>query len=476
MKKTWVRKTLSVGIFAAGALLLAPAAAAQADVDQLTTGNFGTLNGTQVAIPVTVPVNLVGNSAGILGSAQSFGVGANQVESGGAGGTTQRSAQNRGTLNGTQVAVPITVPVNVSGNAAAVAGKASATGISANRVENGWNGIGGGGTDQVSFGNFGTLNGTQVAVPITAPVNACGNALALIGGAGSTGVCANQVGGGSGFARKAQPFESKSKAKTKHDRKRVEGFFPGSGGIGIGQTSFSNHGTLNGTQVAAPITVPINACGNSLGVLGYASAHGSCANYVGGGVAYRKPVQWKKHLVPVYTPGYMLGGSDCDDWNANVYRHMTRPTCGDNGGAYGGVPSYGDPGYGYGECDNKKHKGNKGHNQNCKPVKPGKPGKDYGQVSPDRGNDGYGDTGDQGNDGYGQGGRDNAGYPADVDDDTSYGSPVGGDQDDNAYVKGDKYGNTKVGGRSAEKSAVGGLTQDLGTGGLGGLDLLNTLR
>ena len=452
MKKTWVRKTLSVGVLAAGALLLAPAASALADTDQVTTGNFGTLNGTQVAVPVTVPVNLVGNSAGILGSAQSFGVGANQVENGrDGGGTRQVSAQNRGFLNGTQVAVPVTVPVNVSGNAAAVAGKASATGVSANRVEsskiteNGWGGAGGGSTDQVTFGNFGTLNGTQVAMPVTVPVNACGNSLALLGSAGSTGICANQVGGGGGgsYARKAvQPLESKTKKAAAKRTENVSCFVAfdpcGSQGSWVwpaaaaNQASFGNYGTLNGSQFAAPITVPVNACGNSLGVLGYASAHGVCSNNVGG--AYAEPVRWAKPVVPavpvvpVYpAPSYVAADDHCvricDDDDVR----------GDQAGYPNGDDVRGDND-GYTNDDDVR--GDNGYNDD--------------DVAPD-------------NAGYDKGGnRDDADEaPADVKG-----------ANDAGYVKGDKY--TKGGGRTTEESATAGLTRTVG--GLGGLDLLSTLR
>ena len=58
-------------------------------------------------------------------------------------------------------------------------------GIAANRVESaktesGWGGGDGvGSVDQISAHNFGVLNGTQVAVPITVPVNVAGNSAAL---------------------------------------------------------------------------------------------------------------------------------------------------------------------------------------------------------------------------------------------------------------------------------------------------------
>ncbi|SNS77936.1 chaplin family protein [Actinomadura mexicana] len=43
-----------------------------------------------------------------------------------------------------------------------------------------------------------------------------------------------------------------------------------------------NFGILNGTQVIAPISVPVDVCGNAIAVLGGASAHckgGSSVNY-----------------------------------------------------------------------------------------------------------------------------------------------------------------------------------------------------
>ena len=76
--KTWVRKTLSVGVLAAGALLFAPGAA-HADSKQFTGANNGILNGSQVYLPINVPVNIVGNSIAALGVANSTGVGVNKI-------------------------------------------------------------------------------------------------------------------------------------------------------------------------------------------------------------------------------------------------------------------------------------------------------------------------------------------------------------------------------------------------------------
>src|SRR5918997_1227233 len=114
--KTWVRKTLSVGVLAAGALLLAPGAA-QADI-------------TQIAVPVAVPLNIVGNAIGVAGEANAAGAGANWLESG--NGTKQNSSDNNGIGNGTQAYLPIWAPVNVVGNAVGVLGEANAAGSGTN--------------------------------------------------------------------------------------------------------------------------------------------------------------------------------------------------------------------------------------------------------------------------------------------------------------------------------------------------------
>src|SRR4051812_14528513 len=78
-------------------------------------------------------------------------------------------------------------------------------------------------------GDHSVLGGNQVAVPITVPVNACGNGLALFGTADAS--CkggASARGGGRG---------------------------------GSGRTS--GEGSLGGgNQITAPITAPINVCGN----------------------------------------------------------------------------------------------------------------------------------------------------------------------------------------------------------------------
>src|SRR4051794_26394172 len=66
--KTWVRKSLSVGILAAAALLFAPAAAnAAAAAPVPATDTAAAAGSSQSYSPITVPVNLSGTSLGNLG-------------------------------------------------------------------------------------------------------------------------------------------------------------------------------------------------------------------------------------------------------------------------------------------------------------------------------------------------------------------------------------------------------------------------
>jgi hypothetical protein len=428
--KTWVRKTLSVGVLAAGALLFAPGAA-QADVSQDTSGNVGILNGTQVFAPIAVPLNVVGNSIGVAGEANSAGSGINFVESGKKGDrdwkrgrgrhVSQDSSGNFGIANGTQAYLPVSVPVNVVGNSAAILGLANATGAGVNHVESGTKGDrdgrgrgGRGGVDQDSSGNFGVLNGTQVYAPVDVPINLCGNALSILGLAQSQAACVNgdsrghrresttqDTSGNYGIANGTQVYapisaplniagnsigvagEANSAAVAKNESARGHDF---------SQDSSGNVGILNGTQLAAPISIPINVCGNSLAVLGLANSAAAC-------------------------------GNDVDA---------------DGGRGHGHKGNGGDNGHGHG------HNGNGGDN--------GDNDGDYGD------DDVAGDNGSDDDKPYGN-------------DDDVAGDNGAKDDDDASYGKPARKSATEAGG-------VDGLTQNLSNAGglnVGGLNVLDTL-
>jgi hypothetical protein len=313
--KTWVRKTLSVGVLTAGALLLAPTAAQAADIQQASSNDGdtdGILNNAQIAAPIDIPVNLCSIAVGVLGDGYAASECSNDlpehsITQGGGGGDVD------GIANNLQAAVPISVPVNVIGVAAGILGDASAEGVgkngghatessqveehgkaqgknwgsadvdgignnlqvfapihvpvnaggiaigdakSAAKLSNGgWakghgagegtaitQGVGGGDTD-------GVLNNAQVAVPVNVPINLCGVAVGLLGDGEAAADCNNASGGGWGEHGITQ-------------------------GVGGGDTD----GILNNLQVAVPVDVPINICGVAAGVLGDGEAAAQCSN------------------------------------------------------------------------------------------------------------------------------------------------------------------------------------------------------
>src|SRR4051812_6505487 len=129
--KTWVRKSLNVGVLSAGVLLVSGGAA---HADWTTGYNAGLLNGNQFDITLQVPVNVCGNSIAVLGFADaSCGGGAAAVHTESASATESATTEdwkpgdNAGELNGNQFDTTVQAPVNVSGNAVSLLGFSSAS-------------------------------------------------------------------------------------------------------------------------------------------------------------------------------------------------------------------------------------------------------------------------------------------------------------------------------------------------------------
>jgi ChpA-C len=234
--KTWVRKSLKVGVLSAG-IILAAGAAAQAE----TTGNDGALTGNQAGVSLDAPIDICGNAVGVLGDAS-----ASCATGGGSMGGAMEvgdSGDNSGVGTGNQVLVPVQVPINICGNAIGLAGNSAAScdagSGNAGSYEAGLAGA------QTS-GNGGALTGNQVLASVVAPITACGNAVGVLGDSAAS--C--QTGGGSG------------------------------GAMEVGDTTTGdNGGALTGNQVGAILHVPVNVCGNAVGILGSSAA--SC-NGAGG--------------------------------------------------------------------------------------------------------------------------------------------------------------------------------------------------
>ncbi|TMR01748.1 DUF320 domain-containing protein [Actinomadura soli] len=273
--RMWARNTGRAALVAAGAVAVGAAFGSGAVADT-TSGNFSVLGGNQVQIPISVPVEASGNAVGAIGAAQAQSKGGAKVDNarrGGGGG--METSGNFSIGGGNQVKAPISVPVDLCGNAIAIIGLAKAqckggASVKSGHRHGGWEssghrtatglrdggdiwdrarGKGGGGMK--TSGNFSILGGNQVYAPISIPVNVCGNSVAVLG------LARAQCKGGASVERKAG-----------HDPKM--------------KTS-GNFSILGGNQVHAPISIPVNVCGNAIAVLGLAQAQCKGGATVGGG-------------------------------------------------------------------------------------------------------------------------------------------------------------------------------------------------
>ncbi|CND63311.1 Small secreted domain (DUF320) [Mycobacterium tuberculosis] len=219
--RKWAKSTSRAALVAAGALAMGAAfgsgAAASAGtgyggghdgkVELQSAGNFGIGNGNQVYAPISIPIDVCGNAVAIAGLAQAQCKGGAEVSShrshdgyaagpgyrtagardggdgwdGGGWGhgksVDMKSSGNFGIGNGNQVYAPISIPVDVCGNSVAAFGLARAQckgGASVKRS-------GDRDVDMKTSGNFGALNGNQAFIPISIPINVCGNAVAALG-------------------------------------------------------------------------------------------------------------------------------------------------------------------------------------------------------------------------------------------------------------------------------------------------------
>ncbi|WP_055482470.1 chaplin family protein [Sphaerimonospora mesophila] len=223
-----------------------------------TDGRFSTGGGTQVVAPIKTPVEVCGNGSGSQNCHGGRTIRRDRPGNWSGGNRTSGTSSIGG---GNQVVAPVTVPINICGNAIAIAGDAFAGCRGGATVKSGWgrHGYWGAGGNRTS-GRHSILGGNQVVAPITAPINVCGNAVALLGKA-----AANCKGGSS-----------------------VSGGVGGGGNITSGR-----YGILAGNQLVAPITAPINVCGNSVAVLGDAAA-GCLGGARVGGKGWHRGHGWSK--------------------------------------------------------------------------------------------------------------------------------------------------------------------------------------
>ncbi|MEU2789651.1 chaplin [Streptomyces sp. NPDC007100] len=97
----------------------------------------------------------------------------------------------------------------------------------------------------------GVLSGNTAQIPVNVPVQACGNSVDVVGLLNpSMGNHCDNGGGSRGGGSRSH----------------------GSGGAGAQGTAQNSPGVASGNQVQAPVHAPVNACGNSVSVVGVGNA------------------------------------------------------------------------------------------------------------------------------------------------------------------------------------------------------------
>lgn len=134
-------------------------------------------------------------------------------------------------------------------------------------------GPGSGTAGPTAGGSPGILSGNSVQIPVDIPINVCGvtaNVVGLLNPAAHN-ACENSggataSGGAAGAAGAAAPDSADG----------------GDGATAVGGAQGSP-GILSGNNVQIPVDIPVNACGNSVNVVGVgnAAAHNHCANHGG---------------------------------------------------------------------------------------------------------------------------------------------------------------------------------------------------
>jgi LPXTG-motif cell wall-anchored protein len=233
-----------------------------------TSNSPGVLSGNSIQIPVDAPINVCGVTANVLGLLNPA-AGNDCANSGGATASTSSAAHGThsaphsgsaststggatahggasdspGVLSGNNVQIPIHVPVNACGDTVNVVGLKNAA--LDNHCTNGGSATSGGAAGSggaTAHGGAsdspGVLSGNNVQVPVDVPVNACGDTVNVVGlkNVASGNHCANDSSGSTGAT--------------------AHGGTSGSPGI------------ISGNNVQLPIDVPVNACGDTVNVVG----------------------------------------------------------------------------------------------------------------------------------------------------------------------------------------------------------------
>ncbi|MFE2375929.1 chaplin [Streptomyces sp. NPDC059398] len=165
--------------------------------------------------------------------------------------------------------------------------------------------------DGTAANSPGVLSGNSVQAPVHVPVNVCGNTVDVVGllnPAFGNG-CGNASSGnsGPGASHSGSPHQGSGQHRTpgsgSHDSGThgTGGSHSGGGATAEGHTSGSP-GVLSGNSVQLPVDVPVNACGNSVDVVGLLNP--VFGNHCANDESVPPPVHVPHHPVHPGQPGH----------------------------------------------------------------------------------------------------------------------------------------------------------------------------
>jgi hypothetical protein len=256
--KTWVRRSLNVGVLGAGFLLVSGTAA---QADMVSGPNAGIASGNQLSSVLQVPVDISGNAVSVLGFADA-------ASGGGAAAVNTESATTESAAANTEAGMVTGMNGGGFANASCVGGAGAVNG------GGGWDndGNGSGSGSGSGYGGHGAGSGYG------------GHGAGSGYGGGAAG---DNYGGGSA---RNHDYDGGARGDYDMERRKHHGGGQGSGsGMGGGSGALSNGGAdmvtgynagiLTGNQVSSVIQAPIDVSGNAVSVLGFANARS------GGGAA-----------------------------------------------------------------------------------------------------------------------------------------------------------------------------------------------
>ncbi|MGA4985244.1 chaplin family protein [Streptomyces cellulosae] len=192
-----------------------------------------------------------------------------------------------GVLSGNNVQAPVHVPVNACGNTVTAVGAFNSASDNTCVNESGGHGekAGGAHASGGAKGSPGVLSGNNVQAPVHAPVNACGNDVTIGGGfnSASDNTCVNVSEGSHGSHGSHGGKKSSDRSADPQHEASYGGSHSESGGAHAVGAAKGSPGVLSGNLIQAPIHVPVNACGNSLNLVGLfnEASDNTCVNVSG---------------------------------------------------------------------------------------------------------------------------------------------------------------------------------------------------